>query len=374
MDRTRSTSSGGTFVGSATESEFPSITNKRLPGRATPSPSPTSALHPSANSYGPPRPASANSAAPAAPAPTLERRKFNSFESQRMEPRAPAHLQGVPINFSKTNVARELRHVVTSTPQQQQQQQQQQQSKPRLIAEEKPRARGGAGTQQPQVNPGTEPTPTPSERSAADGGSRFGGGRGLGPGDEKGRWSKRVSRRARFSLAAVGVPYIERPGRARVDDEDDYDYDGSDGGPRGGEVEGGDGVVLRRGLLATTTPTSTAPTSTTTGFLVSTQPASEPLSCPKSDRRAYPVPDTDKSFLVFCAIDYTEGTQELGEVRAASMEECVGSCAELAACQGCGWGFIEGDKDEKFRCWLKGTIGLKHVARANWTFALLQQE
>lgn len=248
MDRTRSTSSGGTFVGSATESEFPSITNKRLPGRATPSPSPTSALHPSANSYGPPRPASANSAAPAAPAPTLERRKFNSFESQRMEPRAPAHMQGVPINFSKTNVARELRHVVTSTPQQQPQQHQQQ-SKPRLIAEEKPRARGGVGTQQPQVNPGDvfrpddehpsqftlyrEPTPTPSERSAADGGSRFGGGRGLGAGDEKGRWSKRVSRRARFSLAAVGVPYIERPGRARVDDEDDYDYDGSDGGSSG---------------------------------------------------------------------------------------------------------------------------------------------
>lgn len=61
-------------------------------------------------------------------------------------------------------------------------------------------------------------------------------------------------------------------------------------------------------------------------------------------------------------------------MKASDMEECIDSCAERENCRGCGWGFIVGDVDERYRCWLKGEIGLNHVARQNWTFALLQEE
>ncbi|PKS08700.1 hypothetical protein jhhlp_004753 [Lomentospora prolificans] len=364
MDRTRSTSSGGTYIGSVTESDFPSA-GKRPPSRTTPSPSPTSVFSPSGST--PARPPSAAA---------KDRPKFSSFEAQRISPRTLGQAAGRPAISGKKNLAQEVR----LAPQQRQ----------GLIAEEKGRGRDPKSL--PEVKAGDvfrpddehpsqftfyrEPTPTPSERSL-EVATRF-------EGEEKGRWSKRasrVSRRARFSLAAVGVPYIERPAQAGGVDEEDSDEEvvaililaglgaglgvglGSKSKPSDGEAE------------AATTTTPTSPSATTTSpFVISTQPTSEAISCPKSDRSAYNVPGSDKSFLVFCAIDYTEGTQELGEVRASSMEECIGSCADVAACQGCGWGFIEGDKDEKFRCWLKGTIGLKHVARQNWTFALLQQE
>lgn len=99
-----------------------------------------------------------------------------------------------------------------------------------------------------------------------------------------------------------------------------------------------------------------------------TQSITADISCPDTDDSLYVVASQAKSFLIQCGIDYTEGTEELGDEPARDMEECVEKCAKEERCTACGWGY----KGKEERCWLKGQLGGDHEARSNWTFAILQ--
>lgn len=104
----------------------------------------------------------------------------------------------------------------------------------------------------------------------------------------------------------------------------------------------------------------------------STKPITAHIACPESDGHRFLVPDESKSFLISCGVDYTKDTEEIGHGPAIDVEQCVEKCAKNDRCTACGWGYIEGDKDDEYRCWMKGRLGGDHVARANWTFAVLE--
>src|SRR5690606_24948025 len=91
------------------------------------------------------------------------------------------------------------------------------------------------------------------------------------------------------------------------------------------------------------------------------------ISCPEAEGYAYDVPGSDKSFVIFCGIDFSAdspsgsegggGTVELGFGMAGDMEACVALCAANKACTACGWGYIAGDESrpgQGHRCWMKG--------------------
>ncbi|KAL6791437.1 hypothetical protein GGI42DRAFT_358308 [Trichoderma sp. SZMC 28013] len=123
------------------------------------------------------------------------------------------------------------------------------------------------------------------------------------------------------------------------------------------------------------TSTSIPPTATSTSKAPSATkpPSSELLSCPTSNGTQYDVPDSQKTFLLICGIDYSgvDEAEDLTSVYTVGMEDCITSCANYSGCTGCGWGILPGD-GSLHRCWLKGSLKKTHKEKTGWYFATLE--
>lgn len=97
-------------------------------------------------------------------------------------------------------------------------------------------------------------------------------------------------------------------------------------------------------------------------------------SCPAANGTKYAAPNSDKSFLRICGVDYSGkgGAIDLGVIWTASMQDCMNNCAGYPNCTGCGWGVIEGDAGSDHRCWLKSDLDSSHSVRSGWDFAILE--
>lgn len=89
------------------------------------------------------------------------------------------------------------------------------------------------------------------------------------------------------------------------------------------------------------------------------------------------MPQSDKTFLRLCGIDYTgEGAaDDLATVWTASMQDCIINCVGYDGCTACSWGAIEGDNyRDNHRCFLKTNLAesKKTKVRAGWDFAIMQ--
>lgn len=129
------------------------------------------------------------------------------------------------------------------------------------------------------------------------------------------------------------------------------------------------------------TPTETSHTSSLTSTTSSsttasaTNPASSHLlSCPNGNGTKYDVPDSKKTFLLICGIDYSGADEatDLGSLYTIDMEDCMTNCATFPGCTACGWGVIPGDPGSEHRCWLKGSLQKTHQSKSGWYFAILE--
>ncbi|KAL7931490.1 hypothetical protein V8C35DRAFT_111284 [Trichoderma chlorosporum] len=123
-------------------------------------------------------------------------------------------------------------------------------------------------------------------------------------------------------------------------------------------------------------PSTLIPSSTSTSKTASaTQPpSSDTLSCPTNNGTKYDVPDSEKSFLLLCGIDYSgvDEAVDLTSVYTIDMEDCMTSCANFAGCTGCGWGVLPGD-GSLHRCWLKGSLKKTTQEKTGWYFGILEE-
>ena len=120
---------------------------------------------------------------------------------------------------------------------------------------------------------------------------------------------------------------------------------------------------------ASVTGTTTIPISTST---TSTLPESQ--ACPAANDTRFSVPNSDKTFLRICGVDYQGrgGTDELAIVWTASMQDCIVNCAGFDECTACSWGAVPGDSyRDNHRCYLKTNLGKRNKARPGWDFAML---
>ncbi|KAK3955721.1 hypothetical protein QBC32DRAFT_22850 [Pseudoneurospora amorphoporcata] len=114
---------------------------------------------------------------------------------------------------------------------------------------------------------------------------------------------------------------------------------------------------------ATTTPTSTTSSS-------NSKPRPTAYSdCPAANNTMHRIPGLAKSFLRLCGVDYT--ADDLGNFLAGNMAECIDACAAMERCTGCSWGYLDGDKGNKHRCWLKGNLGTAREQPGDWCFAMI---
>jgi len=125
-------------------------------------------------------------------------------------------------------------------------------------------------------------------------------------------------------------------------------------------------------------PTTTSPVRpTTTSQTTSSSTGIRPTGysdCPGVDNTVYSVPGSSKKFLRLCGQDYGEtGSKDLTHFFVKTFEECMDKCAVTNKCTGCGWGYIDGDVGDKYRCWLKTDLKKSHQAASDWNFAILQQ-
>jgi hypothetical protein len=86
------------------------------------------------------------------------------------------------------------------------------------------------------------------------------------------------------------------------------------------------------------------------------------------------VPNSDKTFLRICGIDYANGAgaEDLTTVWTASMIDCMTNCAGFPKCEACSWGALEGDKGDNHRCYLKRNLTKSETRRPGWDFAVMQ--
>ncbi|KAL6811775.1 hypothetical protein V8C40DRAFT_270713 [Trichoderma camerunense] len=126
------------------------------------------------------------------------------------------------------------------------------------------------------------------------------------------------------------------------------------------------------GLPHTSTSIPTA-TSTSKTPSATKSPLSDVLSCPTSNGTQFNVPDSQKTFLLICGIDYSgaDEAEDLTSVYTVGMEDCITSCANYPGCTGCGWGILPGD-GSLHRCWLKGSLKKTHKEKTGWYFATLE--
>lgn len=131
-------------------------------------------------------------------------------------------------------------------------------------------------------------------------------------------------------------------------------------------------------IISTAAPTATSPsdpTSTDDSATGSTLPtATTKLACPDANGTEYDIPESPKTFLRICGIDYDGSAQarDIGSVWTATMEDCMINCAGFPGCTACGWGAIRGDPGSDHRCWLKNNLQDTHRDRTGWQFAILQ--
>ncbi|SPO06167.1 uncharacterized protein DNG_08856 [Cephalotrichum gorgonifer] len=233
-----------------------------------------------------------------------------------------------------------------------------------------------------------EGTPTPSERSVE---TRW---------EKRGRHvSRRVSRRMGVVLSSVGFPVVERAEdhgrRAPAENNGARERRRRICGIAPGmfwclvigvgmvviglAVGLGLGLGLKSGgdkaeaASASNSPTPTA-SSTVPTITPTDKPSTFNIQCPESDTKSYLVPKTSKVFTIGCGIDYSNekgGTVELGVAPALTVAACIEKCAATEGCTACGWGTKEGEDQD--RCWLKGRLGTDHQADPGWIFATLQQ-
>lgn len=129
---------------------------------------------------------------------------------------------------------------------------------------------------------------------------------------------------------------------------------------------------------AQTSPTATAstpPTSTTsTSTSSSAKPTTSSSACPAANNTVFDVPNSDKSFLRICGVDYADGdgAEDLTTVWTASMVDCMTNCAGFPKCEACSWGALEGDKGDNHRCYLKRNLTKSESRRPGWDFAIMQ--
>lgn len=124
-----------------------------------------------------------------------------------------------------------------------------------------------------------------------------------------------------------------------------------------------------------TATTSTPPTSTTsTSTSSSAKPTTSSSACPAANNTVFDVPNSDKSFLRICGIDYADGdgAEDLTTVWTASMVDCMTNCAGFPRCEACSWGALEGDKGDNHRCYLKRNLTKSESRRPGWDFAIMQ--
>ncbi|KAK3388109.1 hypothetical protein B0T20DRAFT_365746 [Sordaria brevicollis] len=91
--------------------------------------------------------------------------------------------------------------------------------------------------------------------------------------------------------------------------------------------------------------------------------------CPAANNTMHRIPGLAKSFLRLCGVDYS--ADDLGNFLAGSMAECIDACAAMERCTGCSWGYLDGDKGNKHRCWLKGNLGTPREEPSDWCFAMI---
>ncbi|KAH7634682.1 hypothetical protein B0T09DRAFT_10021 [Sordaria sp. MPI-SDFR-AT-0083] len=113
---------------------------------------------------------------------------------------------------------------------------------------------------------------------------------------------------------------------------------------------------------------TTAPTSTTSSSNSKPRPTAY-SDCPAANNTMHRIPGLAKSFLRLCGVDYT--ADDLGNFLSGNMAECIDACAAMERCTGCSWGYLDGDKGNKHRCWLKGNLGTAREEPDDWCFAMI---
>ena len=89
-----------------------------------------------------------------------------------------------------------------------------------------------------------------------------------------------------------------------------------------------------------------------------------PSSTSKLDERLRVVP-----------VDYSGddgGATDLAHAWTESMADCMNACASLDQCTACAWGYLEGDRGAKHRCYMKTDLEKSHKAASDWCFAIVQ--
>ncbi|RYP10672.1 hypothetical protein DL765_008032 [Monosporascus sp. GIB2] len=103
------------------------------------------------------------------------------------------------------------------------------------------------------------------------------------------------------------------------------------------------------------------------------------LDCPAANGTTYQVPGSIKRFLRVCGVDYRSGhgqgfATEVGRVETETMLDCMKNCAGTWGCEGCGWGYLEGDDPGPLHtCFMKRDLraGARREVDDGWSFALL---
>ncbi|EAQ89483.1 hypothetical protein CHGG_06102 [Chaetomium globosum CBS 148.51] len=129
---------------------------------------------------------------------------------------------------------------------------------------------------------------------------------------------------------------------------------------------------------APTDPPTNAPGGTgaaagaTTGSAAAPRPTYN-SDCPALNNTVYNVPGSTISFRRVCGIDYSgDGATDLAHAWTDSMADCMNSCASFNQCTACAWGYLEGDRGGKHRCYMKTDLKKSHKAASDWCFAILQ--
>ncbi|KAI0136213.1 hypothetical protein BJ170DRAFT_677094 [Xylariales sp. AK1849] len=116
-----------------------------------------------------------------------------------------------------------------------------------------------------------------------------------------------------------------------------------------------------------TASSASATASSTTSSATPTSTVSS-IACPGNNGSLYDATNS-KEFLVLCNLDYNSGggSQDIGNVETATVEDCANACAANGGCAGAGWGDYYGTT----YCWMKSSLGTSQSA-GDWFFVIKQ--
>jgi PAN domain len=91
------------------------------------------------------------------------------------------------------------------------------------------------------------------------------------------------------------------------------------------------------------------------------------IACPGSNNQTYVAQNTSKYFKILCDVDYNSnaGADDIANVNADNMNECIDTCATHSDCLYVGWGSKYGAN----KCYMKTAIG-KPNSSPGWYFAI----